>query len=354
LKLFGDAPGSYGAGVNRLVERSASWEKRQQITDAYITRLGHAYGIGVNGLPAHKMFKENLKHVQNTYLGRSSNLYGLMDNNDAFDYMGGMSMAVESLSGKVPNNRVIQHANPEKAHLQSLDSALLQELRGQFLNPVWIKGLMKHDYAGARTMGSEFLEYLWGWQVTNPEIIKSWVWDEVKDVYLDDRHNLGLDKFLEQGHNVHVKTNMLAIMLVAAHKGFWQADEETLKELAEKFAQLVAEHGLPGSGHTQPNHPMLEWIKTKIDIELANKLTAVQNAARGDVIPVVNVPSSIAQLDISQFDPAQEKQEAQTAKEQQTESEAHELNQQSKTLAWLLLLATLFIIAGGFIHGRRF
>ncbi len=356
LKLFGDAPGSYGAGVNRLVERSASWEKRQQISDSYISRLGHAYGINIDGLAAHKMFKENLKHVQNTYLGRSSNLYGLMDNNDVFDYMGGMSMAVESLSGKVPNNRVIQHANPEKAHLQSLDSALLQELRGQFLNPVWIKGLMKHDYAGARTMGSEFLEYLWGWQVTNPEIIKSWVWDEVKDVYLDDRHNLGLDKFLEQGHNVHVKTNMLAIMLVAAHKGFWQADEETLKELAEKFAQLVAEHGLPGSGHTQPDHPMLEWIKTKIDIELANKLTAVQNAARGDITPAVNVPSSIAQLDISQLDPAQEEQAAkvqQTTKEQQTESEVHELNQQSKTLAWLLLLATLFIIAGGFIHGRQ-
>lgn len=92
LRLFGDAPGSYGAGVNRLVERSASWETRQQISDAYITRMGHAYGIGLNGLPAHNTFKNNLKKVQNTYLGRSSNLYGLMDNNDAFDYMGGMSM----------------------------------------------------------------------------------------------------------------------------------------------------------------------------------------------------------------------------------------------------------------------
>ena len=350
LRLFGDAPGSYGAGVNRLTERSGSWENRQQISDAYITRMGHAYGIGINGLPAHNSFKNNLKQVQNTYLGRSSNLYGLMDNNDAFDYMGGMSMVVESLSGKVPNNRVIQHADAENAHLQSLDSALLQELRGQFLNPAWLKGLMKHDYAGARTMGSEFMEYLWGWQVTNPEIIKSWVWDEVKSVYMDDRHNLGLDEFLEQGHNVHVKTNMLAIMLVAAHKGFWQADEETLKELAEKFAQLVAEHGLPGSGHTQPDHPMLEWIKTKIDIGLAKQLSEIQSAARGDVVEAVNVPTSIAELDMSNIEKAQNNE---TQAESKTEQQAHELNAQSKLLAWLILLVTLIILAAGFIHGRR-
>ena len=354
LRLFGDAPGSYGTGVNRLVERSGSWETRQQISDAYVTRMGHAYGIGVNGLPAHDSFKTNLKQVQNTYLGRASNLYGLMDNNDAFDYMGGMSMVVESLSGKVPNNRVIQHADPEKAHLQSLDSALLQELRGQFLNPAWLKGLMKHDYAGARTMGSEFMEYLWGWQVTNPEIIKSWVWDEVKEVYMDDRHKLGLDKFLEQGHNVHVKTNMLAIMLVAAHKGYWQASEETLKELAEKFAQLVAEHGLPGSGHTHPDHPMLEWIKTKISIDLAKQLTEVQNSARGEVSPAANVPVSIAQLDVSQLESEQkDSTQEQTMKEQQTESQAHELNNQNKTLAWLLLLFSLAVISGGFVHGRK-
>ena len=354
LRLFGDAPGSYGAGVNRLVERSASWEKRQQISDAYINRMGHAYGINVDGLPAHNAFKTNIKKVQNTYLGRSSNLYGLMDNNDAFDYMGGLSMAVESLSGKVPNNRVMQHADPKNAHLQSLDSALLQELRGQFLNPAWIKGLMKHDYAGARTMGSEFLEYLWGWQVTNPEIIKSWVWDEVKDVYMDNRHKLGLDQFLEQGHNVHVKTNMLAIMLVAAHKGFWQADEKTLKELAEQFARLVSEHGLPGSGHTQPDHPMLEWLKSQISVELATQLSEVQDAARGESSEqaIENVATTIAQLDVIENN-SNEKEQKQAEENQSSEIKNHELNDPERMLAWLLLLLVLVIIAGGFMHGRQ-
>jgi outer membrane receptor for monomeric catechols len=83
-------------------------------------------------------------------------------------------------------------------------------------------------------------------------VIQSWAWDEVKRVYLDDGLELGLDEFLASGQNVHVRTNMQAILLVAAHKDFWQADAATLDALARDFAQAVVEHGLPGSGHTRP------------------------------------------------------------------------------------------------------
>ncbi len=261
LRIFGDAPGSYGAGVNRLTERSGAWQQRQELAEVYLRRLGHGFSSAHYGIPAQATFRHLLKDVENTYFGRSSNLYGLIDNNDAFDYLGGLSLAVETLSGQAPNNFVIDHANPQQVVTQPLTTALKQELRGRFLNPEWLKGLMAHGYAGARTMGSEFLEYLWGWQVTNPTLVGDWAWQEVKEVYLDDRYQLGLDRFLEQGHNVHVKSNMLAIMLVAIHKGFWDADQATREQLANQFAELVIDHGLPGSGHTTPDHPMMVWLK---------------------------------------------------------------------------------------------
>ncbi|MDW6002922.1 cobaltochelatase subunit CobN [Vibrio mangrovi] len=261
LRVFGDAPGSYGAGVNRLAERSGAWQQRAELADVYLRRLGHGFSQQEYGIAAEETFRTLLHSVENTYFGRSSNLYGLIDNNDAFDYLGGLSLAVETLSGHAPNNYVINHANPEKIVAQPLGTALRQELRGRFLNPEWLSGLMKHGYAGARTMGNEFLEYLWGWQVTNPTLVGDWAWQEVKEVYFDDRYQLGVDQFLEQGHNVHVKSNMLAIMLVAIHKGFWHPDPETTKDLAHQFAQLVIKHGLPGSGHTVPDHPMMPWIK---------------------------------------------------------------------------------------------
>ncbi|MNF24420.1 Aerobic cobaltochelatase subunit CobN [compost metagenome] len=295
LRLFGVAPGAYGAGINNLVERSGSWQQRGELAQAYVARMGHAYGLAHQGEPVQEVFRDNLKQVRRTYLGRSSNLYGLLDNNDAFDYLGGLSLAVEQVAGAVPENYVSWHNDPARVRLEPLQQALLGELRGRFLNPAWIEALMQHDYAGARTMGSEFLEYLWGWQVTNPEIIQDSAWEEVKAVYVDDRHQLGLDRFLEQGHNVHVKSNMLAIMLVAIHKEFWQADQATVQQLGEQFARLVVEHGLPGSGHTRPDHPMLQWLLPQLPEELRAALQQRLQAAQIQARPQ-QAPSTVSEI----------------------------------------------------------
>ena len=153
LRVFGNAPGGYGAGINRLAERSGAWDTRMELADAWILRMGHAYGAGIDGVPAHAAFGQRLAHTGRTYLGRASNLYGLLDNNDAFDYLGGLSLAVEQARGDTPLSRIISHADPSAPRMGPLDAELLAELRGRELNPAWISALMDHGYAGARTMG---------------------------------------------------------------------------------------------------------------------------------------------------------------------------------------------------------
>ena len=337
-RIFGTAPGAYGAGINRLVERSGSWEARGELAEAYIARMGHNYGVQNRGASSHKQFRNNLKNIDNIYLGRASNLYGLMDNNDAFDYLGGLSMAVEMEAGKVPQGHIIEHANPHDARMEKLDVALLSELRGRFLNPAWLKPLMNEGYAGARTMGSSFLEYLWGWQVTNPDIVKSWAWDEVKDVYLDDRYKIGLDKFLEQGDNVHVKANMLAIMLVAAEREYWQTDEETLTELSRKFADLVLENGLPGSGHTSPDHPIYDWIKPRLTAEQQHKLDELMDRVKGPRKADTSAPVVTSIAEIQQTPETADQQRQMKDITQQAEK------RESSYVQWLLLLAGGVII----------
>ncbi|WP_458788514.1 cobaltochelatase subunit CobN, partial [Vallitalea sediminicola] len=44
-RIFGTAPGAYGAGINRLAERSGAWQERKQLGEAYIKRMSHAYGV---------------------------------------------------------------------------------------------------------------------------------------------------------------------------------------------------------------------------------------------------------------------------------------------------------------------
>jgi cobaltochelatase CobN len=281
-RIFGDAPGAYSTGVNRLTERSGAWRERDEIGKVYLNRMGHVYGMDGDGDAAHAAFGEALKGVTRSYHGRASNLYGLLDNNDAFDYLGGLSLGVETLTGRRPEAYIVQHSDASRSSVEPLASVLLGELRGRFLNPAWIKPLMNHGYSGARTMGQEFVENLWGWQVTRPDLIQSWAWDDVKDVYFDDSHKLGLPQFLAEGHNAHVKAHMLAIFMVAAQKGYWKTDDATLHKLGSELAQLVNKNGLPGSGHTSPTNPMWTWLKPHLDAADARALDITLARARGD------------------------------------------------------------------------
>jgi len=296
LRVFGDAPGAYGAGVNRLTERSGAWRERDEIGRAYRNRMGHAYGLDNAGEASHAAFDVALDGITRTYHGRASNLYGLLDNNDAFDYLGGLSLAVEGRTGRVPEAMILQHAQPGQADVEPLAAALLGELRGRFLNPAWLKPLMEHGYSGARTMGQEFLENLWGWQVTRPDLVKNWAWDDVKSVYFDDAHKLGLPRFLAQGNNAHVKAHMLAIFMVAAEKGYWKTDPATIRKMGGELARLVAANGLPGSGHTKPDHPMWQWLAPQLGEAEAQALGVTLARARGEMLPMAGLPAAPSAL----------------------------------------------------------
>ncbi|MEM1037787.1 MAG: cobaltochelatase subunit CobN [Pseudomonadota bacterium] len=296
LRLFGPAPGRYGAGINRLAERSGAWSDRNELARSYIARMGHAYGVDIDGQAQQDAFVDRLENVSDSYLGRASNLYGLVDNNDAFDYLGGLNMAVESVRGKAARGFVVDVSDPENPETSPLASAIVQELRARQLNPNWIKSLMPHGYAGARTMNVAFFENLWGWEATNPDLFPDEIWEDAKDIYIDDRYDLGLEAFFDEEAQKPVKANILAIMLVAAHKDYWQADEQTVTELAEAFATIVIEAGLPGSGHTQPDHPMLDWLSSFLPEDMNQQLSDVRDAARGSVSTDAPPPEMIREV----------------------------------------------------------
>ena len=259
---------------------------RSASCDAYRRRMGHVYGKDSQGEPAHEAFDRQLLTVDQTYLGRSSHLYGLLDNDDGFDFQGGLSNAVEHLRGEPPANRVLQYEDPKNPRVDSLQRVLQVELRARNLNPQWLKPLMEHGYAGARTMGSDFLDNLWGWQITTPQLLRSSVWDEVNEVYFQDRHGLGLDDFLAEGHNVHVKTHMQAIVLLAAKRGYWQADVFTRRSLARDFAGNIIDHGLPGSGHTRPDHPLMDWVADQLEPQQREAFDSARKGGSATYPPV--------------------------------------------------------------------
>lgn len=69
---------------------------------------------------------------------------------------------------------------------ETLGKFLTRETHFRNFNPKWIEGMQGHGYAGAREM-SDFVENLWGWEATNPDLISDDVWNQVYKTYTADQ-----------------------------------------------------------------------------------------------------------------------------------------------------------------------
>ena len=87
--------------------------------------------------------------------------------------------------------------DPGKPEMTSMDKFIGTEFRSRYVNPTWIEGMKKEGYAGAGAM-REFVEYLWGWNATVPELVDDAMWKETFDVYVEDKHKLGMKEFFEK------------------------------------------------------------------------------------------------------------------------------------------------------------
>jgi cobaltochelatase CobN len=148
-----------------------------------------------------------------------------------------------------------------QGHIEPLALTIGRELRSRYLNPRWIKGMQKENYAGARAM-SEFLENMWGWQVTTPKAIDKAKWEQTYAVYVEDQYGLELKAFFNQ-ENPWAYQSMTARMLEAVRKDYWQADEKIRRKLAAEYALNVVTKGVACCDHTC-NNPLLNQMVANI------------------------------------------------------------------------------------------
>src|SRR5581483_11458466 len=98
---------------------------------------------------------------------RSSNLYGIADNDDVYQFVGGLDNASRSV-GATPDVMFNNLRAPGKERLEDARQVLATELNSRNWNPKWIEGMKSAGYSGARQIAND-VEYLHGWQATSPE-----------------------------------------------------------------------------------------------------------------------------------------------------------------------------------------
>ena len=299
-RIFAPPNGDYGAGISKLVSMSWTWNDTDELSEFYIGRMGNMYSKYYWGDTNPVVFMRALSDTDHIVVSRNTNQYGVLDNDDFFDYWGGLSMTVEYLSNKTPTMNVLMYANKESAYVASFEQVFYNELNARYLNPKWIEGMMKEGYSGSRYMSNKFISNLWGWQVTRPSSVSQTVWDDVYKTYYQDKYGLGVKEWLKSGNNAYSLISMSGTMLNSAYEGYWDADDATIRDIANTWAQATVANGVACCDCSCGNVAMMEWAIKYVNADLLAKLLpTLYNATLNPkfLMNATDLPSNSSNID---------------------------------------------------------
>ena len=260
VRIFDEPPGTFNLNTSTITAASGTWDTDTGMADDYLLKLGHGYGNGFWGEKMEDVFRLALSGTEKIVHSSSTMLYGALDNDDMFMYMGGLATAIRNIDGtaKSPELVVTNTRDPGRPEMTSIDKFIGTEFRSRYVNPTWIEGMKKEGYAGAGEMRS-FVEYLWGWDATVTETVTDGMWKETFDVYVDDKHNLGMKEFFEKD-SPFAYQDITARMLETVRKGYWKADAAVEKKLLEEYIASVNAHGVGCAEHTCGNPRLQKFV----------------------------------------------------------------------------------------------
>lgn len=368
VRIFDEAPGRHDLNVSRITSASGTWEDDSVIAEDYFKRMSYGYGNGLWGEPMEEVYKEVLSGTEMVLHSRSTNLYGTLDNDDFFMYAGGLVAAVRELDGKSPELNVTNIMNPAKPEMTSIDRMMGMELRSRYWNPEWIEGMKKEGYEGANKM-SEFVDNMWGWQVTVPETITDKHWEQTFEVYVEDKYGKSLKEFFDET-NPWAQQSITARMLEADRKEYWKAPDKMKNELSKTFAMSVIEKGVACCEHTC-NNPALNQFITNI-ISVAGLLTPEQldmfkmqiAKATGKKIDEIEQKKNEPKESLSKKEePVEQRQKQENVKSdtegkkiegfELVEEKSEETNVTSSGSSWIIMVIVIGILALVFTGWKR-
>lgn len=269
-RIFGGVNGNYGTGITGMVQNGDSWENSAEIANVYLRNMGAFYGSEKAWEQVRQFALEAaLTNTDAVIQPRQSNTWGALSLDHVYEFMGGMNLAVRNVTGKEPDAYLSDYRNRNNMRMQEIKEAIGIESRTTIFNPAYIREKMK---GGATAAGgfAEIVQNVYGWNVMKPEAIDNELWDEIYEVYVQDKFDLGVRSYFEQ-QNPAALQEMTAVMMETARKGMWNASAEQLKIIAELHTELVDKYAPSCSGTVCNNTKLREFIASKSTPEAARQ-----------------------------------------------------------------------------------
>ena len=255
FRVFGGMNGGYGTGIQGMVEAGDRWESEKEIADTYLNNMGAYYGSEKNWEVFKQFaFEAALTRTDAVIQPRQSNTWG-------------MNLAVRNVTGKDPDAYLSDYRNRNNVRMQEVKEAIGVESRTTIFNPNYIREKMKGKASAAGGF-AEIVRNTYGWNVMKPKAIDKEMWDEIYNVYVKDKFNLGVKEFFEN-QNPAALQEMTAVMMETARKGMWKASREQLKEIAKLHTELVNKYNAGCSGFVCDNAKLRDFIAQNTDAQSA-------------------------------------------------------------------------------------
>ena len=230
-RVFSNAPGSYGANVNHLVESSA-WTDEQELSEAFLVRKSFAYNTSGEWCDSRVIMERALSTVNATFQNIDSFEVGISDVDHYYEYLGGVTKSVQRLRGGERPPVLVADAMSLNGRISSLEQMVRLESRAKMLNPKWFEAMLAHGYEGVREIETR-VGNTYGWSATT-NAVEGWVYQDVADTFLLDAE---MRERMSKA-NPHATAAIARRLLEADARGFWDANEETIAHLREIYGQL--------------------------------------------------------------------------------------------------------------------
>lgn len=231
IRIFGDPPGTFGAGIDLALKASA-WESEKDLARYFIQSSAFAYGKDLNGRKSVHEFIENVKRIDASCDISSSRRADTLSCGFGLQVQGGFRLAAQAAGGK----QIRQYQNisePGTAVVtKSLGQCVEEDIRRTLLNAVWREHKKEETYDGAADM-MQRIQNVFDAQCTSSCIADSTL-TEIASDYINDPE---MREWLLQ-NNPYAAEEITRRLLELESRGKWKADEETLEKLKENYLTI--------------------------------------------------------------------------------------------------------------------
>ena len=236
-RVFGGAPGSYGAGAADLALDGA-WTSRAELGEAYLATATHAYGGLGTGPEAVEGFRSRVSEADLLVHPQDDRERDLLDGDGVADFAGGFAAAA-ALLGNTPELYHLDTSQPSAPKARRVAEEVARVVRGRLTNPRWIGGMLWHGYRGVAEI-AQTVDALYAFAAT-ARVVPNQLFEATHDALIADA---GVLERMRQANPAAVAA-LAGRLRDALARGLWTTRRNAVDE---ELAQAIAAATGPAIG----------------------------------------------------------------------------------------------------------